>query len=164
MRSIVRSPAALSRRFFSAAKAAVATVENTVMQPNSTIALPITTKLVIHDPQADAKIPVFRILDPSGKLLADSIDSDVNEQLAQKMYQHMVRIQCLDNVLYNAQRQGRISFYMQAHGEEAIHIGARTCSSAAFLPLSLPFVFSCHSPALSSSLFCTPCSRSRFCA
>jgi len=29
----------------------------------------------------------------------------------------------VDDILYNAQRQGRISFYMTGNGEEAIHIG-----------------------------------------
>lgn len=51
------------------------------------------------------------------------------------MYQMMVRIQNLDDIFYNAQRQGRISFYMQANGEEAIHIG----SAAALSPNDMVF-------------------------
>jgi 2-oxoisovalerate dehydrogenase E1 component alpha subunit len=43
------------------------------------------------------------------------------------MYKLMIRIQAVDDVFYNAQRQGRISFYMQNNGEEATHIG---CASA----------------------------------
>jgi 2-oxoisovalerate dehydrogenase E1 component alpha subunit len=39
------------------------------------------------------------------------------------MYASMVRVQVLDDIMYHAQRQGRISFYMQATGEEATHIG-----------------------------------------
>ena len=38
----------------------------------------------------------------------------------------MVRLQALDDVFYHAQRQGRMSFYMQAAGEEA----ATVCSAA----------------------------------
>jgi 2-oxoisovalerate dehydrogenase E1 component alpha subunit len=30
----------------------------------------------------------------------------------------------MDTILHNAQRQGRISFYMTHHGEEAIHMGS----------------------------------------
>jgi 2-oxoisovalerate dehydrogenase E1 component alpha subunit len=30
----------------------------------------------------------------------------------------------MDTILHNAQRQGRISFYMTQHGEEAIHMGS----------------------------------------
>lgn len=35
----------------------------------------------------------------------------------------MMKINQLDRILYEAQRQGRISFYMTSHGEEATHIG-----------------------------------------
>ena len=35
----------------------------------------------------------------------------------------MVVISVMDNVLYNAQRQGRVSFYMTSSGEEATHVG-----------------------------------------
>jgi 2-oxoisovalerate dehydrogenase E1 component alpha subunit len=30
----------------------------------------------------------------------------------------------MDNILYDVQRQGRISFYMTSFGEEATHIGS----------------------------------------
>ncbi|RYG66541.1 hypothetical protein EON64_09555 [archaeon] len=66
------------------------------------------------------------MLDPSGKLLVDSVDPAIDEAQATKMYQMMVRIHYLDDIMYNAQRQGRISFYMQASGEEAIHVGKFT--------------------------------------
>lgn len=36
----------------------------------------------------------------------------------------VVRLRQMDDILYNAQRQGRISFYMTCTGEESIHIGA----------------------------------------
>lgn len=36
----------------------------------------------------------------------------------------MLTITILDEILYNAQRQGRISFYMTSTGEEATHIGS----------------------------------------
>jgi len=42
----------------------------------------------------------------------------------------MVRLQAMDTIFYNAQRQGRISFYMTSTGEEATHVG----SAAALLP------------------------------
>lgn len=42
----------------------------------------------------------------------------------------MTLIPIVDNVLYQSQRQGRISFYMQSSGEEAAIIG----SAAALLP------------------------------
>jgi hypothetical protein len=130
MRSLLRSPLSLlPKRLLSTAPssaqpcAATALADNTILQPNSNIVLPVTTTLNITDTNEAEKIPVFRMLDPSGKVLVDQVDPAMNEELAHKMYQHMIRIHYLDDIMYNAQRQGRISFYMQASGEEAIHIG-----------------------------------------
>jgi hypothetical protein len=39
-------------------------------------------------------------------------------------YRLMIRLRQMDDVLQDAQRQGRISFYMTCRGEEAIHIGS----------------------------------------
>ena len=41
-----------------------------------------------------------------------------------EMYKTMVTVNVMDDVFYNAQRQGRISFYMQNTGEEAVQIGS----------------------------------------
>jgi 2-oxoisovalerate dehydrogenase E1 component alpha subunit len=46
-----------------------------------------------------------------------------NETLI-KMYKTMVTLNVMDQIFYDAQRQGRISFYMTAFGEEATHIGS----------------------------------------
>ena len=43
-----------------------------------------------------------------------------------RAYTHMIRLRQMDSILQNAQRQGRISFYMTCRGEEAIHFGAAT--------------------------------------
>lgn len=45
-------------------------------------------------------------------------------------YHIMTLVPIVDNVLYQSQRQGRISFYMQCAGEEAATVG----SAAAMLP------------------------------
>ena len=36
----------------------------------------------------------------------------------------MTRLREMDDILLNAQRQGRISFYLTCRGEEGIHIGS----------------------------------------
>jgi 2-oxoisovalerate dehydrogenase E1 component alpha subunit len=41
-----------------------------------------------------------------------------------RAYTHMIRLRHMDTILQNIQRQGRISFYMTSHGEEATTIGA----------------------------------------
>jgi len=51
------------------------------------------------------------------------------------MYQDMTLLNVLDKILYESQRQGRISFYMTNFGEEATHIG----SAAALNPKDLVY-------------------------
>jgi 2-oxoisovalerate dehydrogenase E1 component alpha subunit len=46
------------------------------------------------------------------------------------MYRTMTLMPIVDNILYQSQRQGRISFYMQCAGEEATIVG----SAAAMMP------------------------------
>ena len=41
-----------------------------------------------------------------------------------RAHRQMVRLREMDTILQNAQRQGRISFYMTCTGEEAIHMGS----------------------------------------
>ena len=41
-----------------------------------------------------------------------------------RAHRHMIRLRKMDHILHNAQRQGRISFYMTHTGEEAIHMGS----------------------------------------
>jgi 2-oxoisovalerate dehydrogenase E1 component alpha subunit len=51
------------------------------------------------------------------------------------MYKDMTLLNVLDKILYESQRQGRISFYMTNFGEEATHIG----SAAALNPKDLVY-------------------------
>lgn len=46
------------------------------------------------------------------------------------LYTHMVRLKEMDEVFLASQRQGRISFYMTATGEESIHIGSAAALDA----------------------------------
>ena len=41
-----------------------------------------------------------------------------------KMYKSMTLLNTMDRILYESQRQGRISFYMTNYGEEATHVGS----------------------------------------
>lgn len=50
-------------------------------------------------------------------------DTQSNNTLL-RVHRQMIRIREMDEILLNAQRQGRISFYMTCRGEEAIHMGA----------------------------------------
>lgn len=48
----------------------------------------------------------------------------VSEQVAVRMYAAMVTLSLMDSIFYEAQRQGRISFYVTSIGEEAINIAS----------------------------------------
>lgn len=63
---------------------------------------------------------LFRQNSPDWNLSADSDTAN----LLLKCHQYMIRLKEMDDVLLNAQRQGRISFYLTCRGEEAITIGA----------------------------------------
>lgn len=50
--------------------------------------------------------------------------------MALKMYSDMVTLQMMDTVFYEAQRQGRISFYLTTLGEEALNIASAAALTA----------------------------------
>ncbi|KAK7469076.1 hypothetical protein VKT23_003570 [Stygiomarasmius scandens] len=72
----------------------------------------------------DQQIPTYRVLDGVGKPLEDAQVPDIDEPFARKLYETMQLLPNLDNILYNVQRQGKISFYMTAYGEEATIVGS----------------------------------------
>ena len=121
-------------RFISGSKQTTVDIDDHYFYHTSSIPLPITSTLNILDPNLNPKLPVYRVMNPSGILLDQSLSNSFNSKdWCLRMYQIMVRIQSLDDVFYNAQRQGRISFYMQSAGEEAIHIGINKFCSIAML-------------------------------
>lgn len=64
-------------------------------------------------------------MDVDGRLLVNSSDFQLpTSDLLLKMYTVMVQLQVMDGIMYEAQRQGRISFYMTNYGEEGSHVGS----------------------------------------
>lgn len=59
----------------------------------------------------------------------------VENETKVKMYKLMVALNEIDKVMYESQRQGRISFYMTSRGEEGSHLG----STAALHPEDLVY-------------------------
>lgn len=70
------------------------------------------------------RIPCYRILDDDGCPIITSEAEKVSKEDALKMYINMVTLQTMDTIFYEAQRQGRISFYLTSIGEEAINIAS----------------------------------------
>lgn len=71
-------------------------------------------------PNYAAEIDNNALLFPSRHNYADIESNDT----LYRAYTQMIRLREMDKILQNAQRQGRISFYMTCQGEEAIHFGA----------------------------------------
>ncbi|KAL6642349.1 hypothetical protein ACP70R_020530 [Stipagrostis hirtigluma subsp. patula] len=70
------------------------------------------------------RINCYRVLDDDGRTISGSRFQEVSKEVALKMYSDMVTLQIMDTIFYEAQRQGRISFYLTSNGEEAINIAS----------------------------------------
>ncbi|KAL0909867.1 hypothetical protein M5K25_020774 [Dendrobium thyrsiflorum] len=75
------------------------------------------------------RISCYRVLDHNGQTISGSSFKEVTREVAVKMYRDMVTLQVMDTIFYEAQRQGRISFYLTSTGEEAINIASAAALS-----------------------------------
>lgn len=51
---------------------------------------------------------MYRILDDDGSVRNDAVEPELGSELALKIYRNMVRLEALDDIFYNAQRQVRL--------------------------------------------------------
>lgn len=88
------------------------------------------------DPEAaelpPSPMPCFRLIDDAGALVpgAEAALPMLDQPTCRAMMAAMIRVSEFDKVFNEAQRQGRISFYLTSRGEEACSIG----SAAALAP------------------------------
>ena len=94
-----------------------------------------TNNLEILIPDVSKGIPIYRVMGRDGKVIDESHDPNIAEEEMLHMYKSMTMLNTMDKILYESQRQGRISFYMTNYGEEATHVG----SAAALLPKDLVY-------------------------
>ena len=82
---------------------------------------------VVHTPTfidgSSIDIPELRILHQDGSVYPDADMPDIDETLAIKIYKTLAFHRVLDERMVASQRQGRLSFYMAALGEEAASVG-----------------------------------------
>uniref|UniRef100_A0A8C3MFZ2 2-oxoisovalerate dehydrogenase subunit alpha n=1 Tax=Geospiza parvula TaxID=87175 RepID=A0A8C3MFZ2_GEOPR len=81
-------------------------------------------RLEFIQPQVLAGIPVYRVMDRQGQVIRDSEDPQLPKEQVLKLYKTMTLLNTMDRILYESQRQGRISFYMTNYGEEGRHVGS----------------------------------------
>ncbi|XP_011162640.2 2-oxoisovalerate dehydrogenase subunit alpha, mitochondrial [Solenopsis invicta] len=68
-------------------------------------------------------IPIYRFMESSREAKLPE-DEKLNDVFLVKMYRDMAVLSIMDKIMYESQRQGRISFYMTNTGEEAVQIGS----------------------------------------
>ena len=82
---------------------------------------------VIHQPAFidghSIDIPILKILKQDGSIYDGATMPDIAQALATKIYKTLAFHRVLDERMVAAQRQGRISFYLSALGEEAASVG-----------------------------------------
>ncbi|MEO9702506.1 thiamine pyrophosphate-dependent enzyme, partial [Marinobacter alexandrii] len=87
-----------------------------------------TKSKVVYSPVftdgAEFRIPTFKLLKQDGSLYKSAKAPDLDKEKALRIYRAMVTTRILDERMLAAQRQGRLSFYMQCTGEEAAVIGS----------------------------------------
>ncbi|XP_060198383.1 2-oxoisovalerate dehydrogenase subunit alpha 1, mitochondrial-like isoform X1 [Lycium barbarum] len=91
--------------------------------------VPITPQMKFISESSEKRLPCYRVLDDDGYPIPGSIFEEVSKELAVKMYSSMVTLQTMDTIFYEAQRQGRLSFYLTTAGEEAINIASAAALS-----------------------------------
>ncbi len=96
-----------------------------MLNPNNATVSAVNTPHFIEN--GDLEIPMFQVLNDDGTVIEGAELPDIDKDTALKIYQTMQFVRVLDDRMVAAQRQGRISFYMQCLGEEA----AITASAAA---------------------------------
>ncbi|TKB45635.1 thiamine pyrophosphate-dependent dehydrogenase E1 component subunit alpha [Thalassotalea mangrovi] len=69
-------------------------------------------------------IPILKILKQDGSVYKGAELPDIDQELATKIYKTLAFHRVLDERMIAAQRQGRVSFYMAALGEEAASVGS----------------------------------------
>lgn len=93
-------------------------------------ASPFITKPTLTLPENYDPIPIYRVMDADGSIIDQTQDPQLGKDVILKCFRDMVLLNALDKILYESQRQGRISFYMTNFGEEASHIGSACALSS----------------------------------
>ncbi|PKS11440.1 hypothetical protein jhhlp_003203 [Lomentospora prolificans] len=88
-----------------------------------------TTMLKFDKPTDHPAIPTYRVVDQHGTIVDDTFTPDLSKEEVVKIYEDMLFISLLDIIMFDAQRQGRVSFYMVSAGEEAVCVGSASALS-----------------------------------
>ncbi|EMD68040.1 hypothetical protein GGP41_001609 [Bipolaris sorokiniana] len=82
----------------------------------------------MHPSKAKA-ISTYRVMDQYGEIIDKEVGVETSDEEALSLYKNMVKLSIMDLLMFEAQRQGRLSFYMVSAGEEGIAIGSASALS-----------------------------------
>ena len=82
-----------------------------------------TSALHFEEPATYDAIPTYRCMNPDGDIIDGSF-TPASDSLAVEMYENMIAVSIMDLIMFDAQRQGRLSFYMTSQGEEGTCVGS----------------------------------------
>ncbi|KAL4922482.1 thiamine diphosphate-binding protein [Aspergillus aurantiobrunneus] len=95
-----------------------------------------TTEMGFINPLDGPGIPTYRVMDSDGVLVDQGRKNlGVSNEEILAWYKNMLTVSIMDVIMFEAQRQGRLSFYMVSAGEEGISVG----SAAALTPDDVVF-------------------------
>ncbi|KAH8722271.1 thiamine diphosphate-binding protein [Ilyonectria robusta] len=80
--------------------------------------------LKFEDPESYPALPTYRVVDQHGVVVDPSFTPDIADEEVIRLYKDMLFISIMDLIMFDAQRQGRLSFYMVSAGEEAVSVGS----------------------------------------
>lgn len=85
----------------------------------------VSNQCGMKDPRLDGKREVFQTILPSGEsIISESHETRAMVPLLETVYRSMLRLKAFDETFKQAQRQGRIPFFVESRGEEAAVIAS----------------------------------------
>ncbi|KLU87933.1 2-oxoisovalerate dehydrogenase subunit alpha [Magnaporthiopsis poae ATCC 64411] len=83
-----------------------------------------TSRFQFTHPAESPAVPTYRVVDQHGVVVDPDFEQDLSDDQVLGLYRDMVAVSIMDSIMFDAQRQGRISFYMVSAGEEAVCVGS----------------------------------------
>ncbi|KAJ6024481.1 hypothetical protein N7540_005278, partial [Penicillium herquei] len=85
----------------------------------------LTSKMDFLKPAEVAPIATYHVMKADSSVADPNRGPpDVTNEQVVEWYKNMITVNIMDNIMFEAQRHGRLSFYMVSAGEEAIMIGS----------------------------------------
>lgn len=124
-------PVSMVRKQAAFAAASIRAASSVSQRPNSDyVSFPgalksaFTPTLKYEIPENYDALPTYRVVDQNGTVVDQSFQPDISDEQVIKLYKDMLFISIMDLIMFDAQRQGRLSFYMVSAGEEAVSVGS----------------------------------------